>query len=208
MANPYTPWTKEWIIADKTAVEAGYVNNPSDPGKETNYGITAAKAAEYKTQLVTKFNWNGKMKDLTKEMAFFIYDVDFWQKLNLTAIHKRCPAIADKLFDIGINAGQGRAGMWFQNILNSLNMQAKLYPDLKVDGDIGNASLAAYDALVKARGMKGAAWTILKSLLCMQGTHYITIAQKNVKLEDFVYGWMNRLDHNLVDYYKTLSGSK
>lgn len=208
MANPYTPWTKEWIIADKTAVEAGYVNNPSDPGKETNCGITAVKAAEYKAQLVAKFNWNGKMRDLTKEMAFFIYDVDFWQKLNLTAIHKRCPAIADKLFDIGINAGQGRAGVWFQNILNSLNMQAKLYPDLKVDGDIGNASLAAYDALVKARGMKSAAWTILKSLLCMQGAHYITIPQKNVKLEDFVYGWMNRLDHNLVDYYKTLGTGK
>lgn len=202
--NPYTPWSKPWIIADKTAVEGGFVDHPSDPGGVTAFGITAVKAGEYRKQLTERFKWNGKMRSLTKEMAFYIYDTDFWQTLNLDEIHKRCPAIADKLFDIGINAGQTRAGEWFQQILNALNLKATLYPDLKVDGDIGNASLKAFDAFCKARGVKVGQWTVLKALLCMQGTHYITIPQRNEDLESFVMGWYNRLDHNLVDYYEQL----
>lgn len=206
MKNPYAPWSKRWIIADKTAVEAGYVNDPSDRGGETNCGITKKTAEMYRNDLVNKFKWNGDMRTLTKEMAFYIYDVEFWQKMRLDDIHKRCPALADKMFDVGINAGWPIAGQWLQLILNVANKKQAFYKDLTIDGNIGNVTIAAIDALYKARGVKSANWNILKLFICKQGAHYVDISFKREANEDFLWGWSGRIDHNLVDYYKALAG--
>lgn len=204
-SNPYPRYSKQWIIADKTAVEAGYVNNPNDPGGETNCGITKKLAEFYKAQLVAKFKWDGTMRNLTKEMAFFIYDQEFWQKMSLDEIFKRCPLIADKMFDCGINIGGSVVEKWLQLILTVMNQQGKLYPDLVPDGNIGPKTIQALDAYLKARGNKLGRWTILKALLAKQGSHYIDISFANGKLETFTAGWFNRMDHNLVDYYRALN---
>lgn len=205
-SNKYKPWTKEWIIADKTAVEAGYVDNKDDRGGETNCGITKTVALQYKTQLVTMFKWDGTMRNLTVPMAFYIYDVAYWKVLRLDEVFLRSPAIADKLFDIGINAGTGVAGKWLQTILSALNLKQKFYPDLVVDGNLGPKTIQALDACLKARGSKKAQWTILKALLCKQGAHYIDISIGREDNETFTFGWLGRLDHNLVDYYRQLGG--
>jgi len=204
-ANPYPRYSKQWIITDKTAVEAGYVNNPNDPGGETNCGITKKLAVFYKAKLVSLFNWDGTMRNLTKPMAFYIYDMEFWQKLALDDVFKRCPLIADKMFDAGINIGGSVVGKWFQLILTVMNNQGQLYPDLVPDGNIGPRTIAAMDSYLKARGNKVGRWTILKLLLAKQGSHYVDISFANGKLETFTQGWANRLDHNLVDYWQTLN---
>ena len=204
--NPHPHWSKQWIITDKTAVEAGYVNDKDDRGGETNHGITKAVAEEHRKELIAKFKWNGKMIDLTKEMAFYIYDVAYWQKLRLDDIHKRCPALADKLFDIGINAGTPTAGSWLQLILNVANMKGTFYKDLLIDGNIGNMTISAIDALYKKRGVKQSNWNLLKLLICKQGAHYVDISFKREENESFLWGWSGRIDHNLVDYYKALGG--
>lgn len=205
--NPYPAYSKEWIITDKTAVEAGYVNHPSDPGGETNCGITKEVAERNKADLVAKFKWNGKMQNLTKEMAFYIYDKDYWKAMYLDEIHKRCPYIADKMFDIGINIGTGRAEPWLQTFLNTMNRQGKDFKDIPVDGQIGPGTVAAMDAFMKVRGNKVARWTIMKGLLCLQGAHYINISAANGKLEDFTFGWYDRLEHNLLEYHRFLRAS-
>lgn len=204
--NPYPQWSKNWIIADKTAVEAGYVNDKDDRGGETNCGVTKAVAEEHRKELIAKFKWSGKMIDLTKEMAFYIYDVAYWQKLRLDDIHKRCPALADKLFDIGINAGVSTAGSWLQLILNVANMKGTFYKDLTIDGNVGSVTIAAIDALYKKRGVKQSNWNLLKLLICKQGAHYVDISFKREENESFLWGWSGRIDHNLVDYYKALGG--
>ena len=194
--------SKQWIIADKTSVEAGYVNNPDDLGGETNHGITKAKAEEHKSNLIRLFGWNGKMRDLTKDMAFYIYGLDYWDKLKLDDISEFDPYIADKLFDIGINAGTGRAGQWFQTLLCVMNKKGKLYPDITVDGVIGVGTLDAFNACLRSHGKTKACWTIMKGLLSQQGHHYINISYKREANETFFMGWMNRLDHNFDLYYK------
>ena len=50
MFNKLTDYNAVTIIADKTGVEGGYVNNPNDLGRETNHGITIALATDYKAQ--------------------------------------------------------------------------------------------------------------------------------------------------------------
>lgn len=204
--NPHPQWSKQWIITDKTAVEAGYVNDPSDRGGETNHGITKAVAEGNRKELVARFKWDGNMRNLTKEMAFYIYDVAYWQKLRLDDIHKRCPALADKLFDIGINAGVPTAGSWLQLILNVCNKKQSFYKDLVIDGNIGSVSIAAIDSLYKKRGVKQSNWMLVKLLICKQGAHYVDISFKREANEDFMWGWGDRIDHNLVDYYKALGG--
>ena len=113
--------TKDFIIRHAVAVEAGYVNDPADSGGETNHGITIATATEYKKDLVDKFNWDGKMINLTEAMAMYIYDKGWWQRLALDDIIAIHPFIADRLFDFGINAGRSRGAIALQRSINSFN---------------------------------------------------------------------------------------
>ena len=196
---------KDWIIRDKTAVEAGYVNNPNDLGKETNHGITYAVAntPAIKEKLVELFNWNGNMRDLTREMAYWIYEREYWDKLRLNDVIKHHVLLADKLFDIGINAGVGRAALWLQQILTVMNNKGKLYPDLKPDGAVGNITIGALNNYVEKRGHR-AIPRLLLALFCMQGQHYINISLSREENETFTYGWYDRMEHNIDFYYEGL----
>jgi lysozyme family protein len=195
--------TRDWIIKDKVNVEAGYVNNPNDPGKATNKGITEVVARKHETALRDIYGWDGDMKTLTTEMAIYIYILDYWNVLRLDEIHAVEPMLADKLFDIGINAGVGRAASWMQNYINVCNRMGKLYPDMKVDGQLGPTTIARMNDYLRTRGEK-AMPRLLKAMLCKQGAHYQDISVVNEKLEEFTYGWMARLEHNFEMYYDEL----
>ena len=54
--------------------EGGYVNNPKDPGGETNWGITKAVAVAN--------GYAGDMRTMPKETAKSIYKKMYWDKLQ------------------------------------------------------------------------------------------------------------------------------
>lgn len=54
--------------------EGGYVNHPSDPGGETNWGITKRTALAE--------GYTGAMRAMTKEQARAIYKKAFWERYN------------------------------------------------------------------------------------------------------------------------------
>jgi len=54
--------------------EGGYVNNPSDPGGETNWGITRAVAVDN--------GYTGSIKLMPKETAKGIYKKMYWDRLR------------------------------------------------------------------------------------------------------------------------------
>ncbi len=90
--------------------------------------------------------------------------------------------------------GVYRAGEFFQRILNVMNRNAVMYPDLRVDGRIGNVTIAAFKSYLTARKAEGEL-VFNRSLVCMQGSFYLTLAERRAKDEAFVYGWMlNRID--------------
>jgi len=68
--------------------EGGYVNDPADPGGETNWGISKRSYPQL------------NIKGLTKEAAMVIYHTDFWQPLADAA-----PAIKFQVFDFAVNSG-------------------------------------------------------------------------------------------------------
>ena len=83
--------------------EGGYVNNPSDPGGETKYGICKRQYPDL------------DIKNLTIEEASKIYYTDYWLKLNLDGIDDEDLKL--QMFDMGVNAGIKTAIKLLQHIL-------------------------------------------------------------------------------------------
>lgn len=163
--------------------EGRYVNHPSDPGGATNWGIT---------QRVARANgYMGDMRALPKATAREIYRREYIQKPGFMPIAEIDPIIAEEVIDSGVNAGQKRAALWFQQALNVLNRRAVDYPDIVEDGDIGGKSIAALQALRRKRGELGARRLMLKALNGLQFIHYFKLAEGGTKFEDFMVGWVD-----------------
>lgn len=184
-------FTCEFIIRDKTSIEAGYVDDPDDSGGITNHGVTQALANQYKTTLKTKFGWDGNMRNLTTEMAFFIYKTHFWDKMKLDDVMKRSVFLADRLFDLGINAGKTVPVKNLQRYLNVMNNRQTYWKNIDADGAMGPKTLAALDAYIAKRGATGKDY-LIDAMLDMQSTYYIELAERREKDEKFIYGWQAR----------------
>lgn len=170
------------LLAELLRNEGGYVNNPNDPGGETNFGVTKATARAN--------GYSGDMKAMTRDNALAIYRAQYFEKPGFNLVFEVSPGIAAELFDTGVNMGPSVPAGWLQRILNALNRGGKDYPDLKVDGDIGASTIAALKAYLKVRGDEGES-VMLKGLNVLQGERYIRIAENNPKLEAFTFGWLS-----------------
>lgn len=171
---------KQEIIDKIIEIEGGYVDDPSDSGGETNYGVTIAVARKY--------GYEGDMKDLPRDLAFKIYSDKYWDALKLDDVCELSPGIARELADTGINMGVGRAGKFLQRSLNSLNNGGSYYPDIAVDGMVGKRTIVALTSFLDLRGNEGKT-VLLNMLNCLQGEFYISLAERREKDEKFVYGW-------------------
>jgi lysozyme family protein len=83
--------------------EGGYVNNPSDPGGETNYGISKRSYP------------NLDIKNLTIDQVSDIYYDDYWLKLNIDNLFNEDLKL--HIFDMAVNAGNKTAIKLLQHIL-------------------------------------------------------------------------------------------
>lgn len=171
----------ERIIDDVIGREGRYSNHPSDRGGETMWGITAAVARRY--------GYAGAMRDMPRSTAAEIYRKVYVVEPGFDKVLAISPAIGAELVDTGVNMGTSIPGPWLQRILNALNLQGKSYPDLKVDGAIGPATLGALRALLSKRGKDGET-VVLRALNCLQGARYLDITEKRPANEDFYFGWL------------------
>lgn len=169
------------IIEGVVAREGGYVNNPNDSGGPTCWGITETTAR--------RNGYVGPMQDLPRDLAVKIYFQEYVVDPGFLKIAAISTAIAAELVDSGVNCGPGRPGPWLQRTLNLLNRQAKMFPDLVVDGKIGPATQAALLYMMQSRGHDGEK-VILRALNCLQGAYYIEITERRAANEEFFFGWM------------------
>jgi len=168
------------ILNHVLGIEGGYVNDPRDSGGATRYGITEAVARSY--------GYHGSMKALPLETARHIYQLRYWNPIHGDTLAKYSEALAAEVFDSAVNVGVGRASQWLQRALNALNVQGTHWPDIAEDGQIGSATLRALDALSNRRGKQGLA-VLVKMLNAIQGSFYISLAERRQKDEAFVFGW-------------------
>ena len=102
--------------------EGGYVDNPSDKGGPTCFGIT---------QAVARANgYCGPMRQLPREEAAEIYKRLYWLRPHFDEVAARSVRIAAELFDTGANMGPAVAVTFLQRALTALNRNGKDYPDL------------------------------------------------------------------------------
>lgn len=101
--------------------EGGYVNDPRDPGGETNWGVTKRTAMAN--------GYTGNMKTMTRQQAYEIYYRAFWLRYNCEQMPD---AVAYQFFDAAVNHGFGNASRMLQRAVGVLD-----------DGIIGKYSLEA-----------------------------------------------------------------
>ena len=165
--------------------EGGYSNHPADRGGETTFGITAAVARAN--------GYDGAMRDLPLATARAIYRRLYWLGPRFDAVAARAPLVAAELFDTGVNMGPPVAAAFLQRALNALNRGASDYPDMPVDGRIGDITLAGLTAFLAWRGAGGER-VLLKAIEALQGERYVALAERRPANEAFLYGWLaNRI---------------
>jgi lysozyme family protein len=170
------------IIASTVAIEGGYVNNPKDPGGETNHGITV--------EVARKYDYTGPMKEMPREFAEHIYFKDYIEKPGYLPIVELSHAVGEELVDSAVNAGPGRSSRWFQTALNSLNRGGKDFPTILVDGRVGAGTVNSYKSLEKIRGKVLACQLVIKLMDAQQAAHYMSLTHLNT----FTPGWVaNRI---------------
>ena len=173
-----TQQLKRKIIDNILVDEGGFVDDPSDSGGPTKFGITRAVAR--------RFDYDSKIADLPRALAFEIYSSHYWNSVAADDLLLISARIAEEVVDAGVNIGPNRASKFFQRVLNVLNNNERLYADLKVDGRIGPKTLSAFEVCYRAKGER----VIMLALNCLQGYHYISLAEAHPKNERFVYGWL------------------
>lgn len=176
----------EQFFEDLMDKEGGYVNDARDSGGATRYGITEAVARAN--------GYTGPMKQLPLTLAKHIYKTDYWDSLRLDEVQNLCPALCLKLADIAVNMGVKQAGFFLQRLLNALNNQGKLYPDIAADGKVGPMTISTLRKFMEKRRSDGEL-VLVRALNCLQGGFYISLAERRQKDEAFLFGWLlNRVD--------------
>ena len=106
--------------------EGGYVNDPKDPGGETNFGV--AKRSHPDVDIA----------NLTKDGAKEIYKEHYWDKNKVESLSEELRHI---YFDMCVNQGRGRAVKILQRAANAKGA------GLKVDDGMGPMTIAAMDGV-------------------------------------------------------------
>ena len=175
--------------------EGGYSNDPDDAGGETYKGIARRYHPSWIgwsviDDLKSKpdFPNSAYNNNTLNEMVRMFYKANYWD-VNLLDDF-RSQAVANELFDTGVNMGVRRAGKFLQKALNLLNKGGRLWSDLVEDGKVGRNTLKALEACLSYRGDE----YLYKVLNILQGDHYLEYMIKSPSQEKFAYGWLDRVD--------------
>lgn len=150
-------------------VEGGFTDDENDRGGKTTWGITEEEARE--------FGYAGDMRNLTKDFAKNIYLKKYYlgNKLDKVINNK----VALSIFDWAVNSGR-------RGIKKAQIVANKFGANLIVDGIVGNKTLEAINNINPE--------AFLKEYHEMQRTFYKNLAAKDITQEDFLKGWLNRVE--------------
>lgn len=146
------------------AHEGGYVNDPVDPGGETNFGISKRSYP------------NVDIAALTQTQAIDIYQRDFWDK-QWDGIESQ--ELATALLDASVNMGRTAAVKLLQKSVN----KALCREELVVDGIFGTKTLAMVNVAT--------AKTIIE-FRASRTMFYVDLAWVKPEMKKFLPGWIRR----------------
>jgi lysozyme family protein len=157
--------------------EGGYVNNPSDPGGETNMGISRRSYPDE------------DIKGMTEERAKQIYQRDFWLAGRFGEIQNQ--ALATKIFDLSATMGVHRAVKLIQTAITytsdvELKFEAGRPGVIACDGIMGPITLTYINNSDPAK--------LLDLLKREARAYYENVAINNPQEAEFLPGWLERAD--------------
>lgn len=88
--------------------EGGHVNDPLDPGGETNWGVTVAVARAN--------GYTGPMRDLPVDAAKAIYRKQYWDAVRADDLP---PTLRYAVFDGAVNSGVSQSIKWLQRAVGA-----------------------------------------------------------------------------------------
>jgi len=154
------------------AKEGGKVDDPTDRGGRTAYGVTQRAFDDY---LTTRALPHRDVWTIQPDEVASVYYSDYWQK---------CPAgIVDKpldlvMMDSAVQHGPGRATKWMQTVIGAT-----------VDGAYGPASQAAYAKALSAQGVM----TLCDKIITLRTQFYAAIIARDLSQMKYKNGWSNRI---------------
>ncbi|MHB8336105.1 MAG: glycoside hydrolase family 108 protein [Ignavibacteriaceae bacterium] len=186
---------KEGLISKNLKDQGGFTfkgiswkKHPSWKGWEIIYSVirsyfAAPRNIKKRVVLDDVFNANLPLNRLVEDF----YRTEFWDKIQGDKLPSQL--IADELFDTSVNLGVSAASEILQRTLNLLNKNGTIYPDIIVDGIIGNQTLTTLNKCIAANGEK----LIFNLLNFYQAKRYIEIMERDHSQEIFI-GWFNRIE--------------
>jgi lysozyme family protein len=154
--------------------EGGYVNDPTDPGGETNKGITMATFRQCSHELLGIDPTSDNLKALADAQAGIIYRALYWNKMSGDDFNLQ--DLANITCDFYANAGTN-ATILLQRILNGMGAH------VIEDGSVGSASIQAMNGLDQTE--------VYRRYKQGRINYYQSLAQR---FPQFSQGWLNRVN--------------
>lgn len=149
--------------------EGGYVNDPDDPGGETNKGIIKTVYDKYRQQKNLPVR---SVRDITEEEVGDIYAANYWDAGKCGQLP---PRLAVVHFDSCVNVGVTQAAKFLQRSLG-----------VKDDGKVGSDTLSAARLADENK--------VVIVYLEKRRAFYRYLADSKPKLVKFLKGWLKRVD--------------
>jgi type VI secretion system secreted protein VgrG len=162
--------------------EGGFVDDPSDSGGATNFGITEETLSRKRGSHATRED----IKSLTRDEAKQVYYAFWWTPLQLSSVQNE--AIATAILDMSVNMGLSVVVRFAQI---SCCVCGK---PVTVDNKMGEATVKALNEVVTKD------W--FEAFEDQVSSHYENIAKKNPKDQKFLKGWLARAQR-LYDLIET-----
>ena len=174
--------------------EGRYDNDPGDRGGETYRGRARKFNPEWagwriidsmksRKDFPKCLDTNAELQNLVKES----YRSIEWNGIQGDKISNQ--VIANEVYDNAVNLGVKKSIEYLQRTINILNRNQKDYPDIKVDGMIGNQTLEALKVCIKKKSIT----RVLNVINGFQVKHYLTLMERNPQDEKWI-GWFNRVE--------------
>lgn len=172
-------------------VEGGYANNATDRGGETYKGISRRNWPGWAGWVIideAKINpkFPACLRDISalENLVQLFYKNNFWNTLRLDEIENQ--AVCNEMFDTGVNCSTSFATTTMQRSLNVLNNAGKIYSNVLRDGKMGPETVSCINSHKNIP-------LLLKAYNCLQGAHYIAIAENDESQEIFMRSWLSRV---------------
>ena len=182
--SPVTGWTAATMTAEILRNEGGYVNDPSDSGRATNYGITIGFMAAHEAFFgLHGAPTNRDVQEISPTKAAQAYVTYFFAPAHFDQL-PNLSNIVMQLYDMAVNMGvrysdgESQATKVLQNALNVT----------PVDGVLGASTVAACKAAIAKSGSV----FVNDAIVAARCTFYGEVVAAHPEDQKFLDGWKKR----------------